>query len=579
MDDKENLDPELQKELDDAYKRLKDSTKLDTAYRQMVDTLGNAWLGFNSIFDRMINADVLRTAFDPIQKMIDDWKVVYDALKPHFDAVAKEDPHISIGACTLKAVLRAESMGEQLPDIVMQYMLDNLPGFDGTQSVTDFVAERRARQAEAGTEQEPLTDEEKEKIKLERIRKTKELSKQVRESNISSIPKWLPVVAEKSMGFDMFTRKIVKELPKEVIEKAVDPETGLIRINDPSQPQKTVKELIKEINGNIESNLLIAMFGIAYQNKDWIQQNSSNSIVAIYLPEFFKKFEIDPRQYVYDSESGKPINLSTEYRTPMAQARWQKFSELIGPLYRYAAWYGNSLYQIVGFQSYDRDAETVYLSMPYMFKLAEEAIGLRSGEALRKVFRAGRFLTGVSPVAAEVANRIAMGLIARGPDPKPGQKRLPQKTKRKITHPDGTKETIENIYQEQPESDKKVTIRIYFQTIVNDCPELKRELEKIDNAVGPLEQAARAARKPPNEIAAARKQDHKTDPQRRNKKLKDVFSAAIDILMNRTIARNYYQDLRIETEGAGKFVPPTYTRLNSILKITHYGKNPNYDES
>ena len=457
-----------------------------------------------------------------------------------------------------------------------------LEGFAEHTQQLSFALEKEGDEDLKGliTAIDKLTKNVRDRSKQEKIRKTKEQSKQVYEGNVSSVPEWLPVIADKSMGFDMFTRQVVKELPKDVIEKAVDAETGLIRINDPSQTRKTVRELIKEIDGSIESNLLIAMFGIACANKDWRQQNSSNSIIAIYLPEFFKKFKIEPRQYVYDSESGKPINLSTENRTQMAQARWQKFSELIGPLYRYAAWYGNSLYQIVGFQSYDRDTEKVYLSMPYMFMLAEEAMGLRSGEALRKVFRAGRFLTGASPVAVEVANRIAMGLIERGLDPDPGnKKRLPTKTKRRITRPDGTKETIENIYQEQPEPDRTVTYTVSFQTIINDCPELKQELEKIDNAIGPLEQAARAARKPPNEIAAARKQDHKTDPQRRNKKLKDVFLAALDILQNRTDARNYYQDLRIETEGAGTFVPPTHSRLKSILKITHYGKNPNYNNN
>ena len=155
MDDKEQekLDPELQKELNDACKRLFETVGVNwTEFAQeMTKILEDKLFGFN------LNAfsDEIRKIFEPVEKMLAEWDGVYKALKPHFDALLEEDPenaYLSVGTCTLRAVLRAESKGEVLPEVVVEYLKKNLTSIDGIpwngkQSVTDFVEKQHTRKS------------------------------------------------------------------------------------------------------------------------------------------------------------------------------------------------------------------------------------------------------------------------------------------------------------------------------------------------------------------------------------------------------------------------------------------------
>jgi len=91
-------------------------------------------------------------------------------------------------------------------------------------------------------------------------------------------------------------------------------------------------------------------------------------------------------------------------------------------------------------------------------------------------------------------------------------------------------------------------------------------------------EAAKAAGQPakPDDIAAARKIDHKTDPQRVNKKLKDTFTAAIRIIMEKSEMPRYYKNLTFRTEPFEVFKAPTNSTLNAILNVSHEGKDPTF---
>ena len=91
-----------------------------------------------------------------------------------------------------------------------------------------------------------------------------------------------------------------------------------------------------------------------------------------------------------------------------------------------------------------------------------------------------------------------------------------------------------------------------FDSLIADCPQLRSELDEIRSSGG------------------------KDKSQRVNKKLKDTFTAAIRIIMEKSDAPNYYAGLEIKTGKLDTFKAPTNSTLKDKLVITHKGKNPNY---
>ena len=117
-----------------------------------------------------------------------------------------------------------------------------------------------------------------------------------------------------------------------------------------------------------------------------------------------------------------------------------------------------------------------------------------------------------------------------------------------------------------------------FATLIEDCPELQRELEAIHSGQGKAEEEAIKEGKPAKDIEAARRSDHKNDSQRINKKLKDTFTAAIRIIMEKSEIPKYYKGLTIKTARFDTFKAPTNSTLNAQLIITHSGKDPTFSE-
>ena len=87
------------------------------------------------------------------------------------------------------------------------------------------------------------------------------------------------------------------------------------------------------------------------------------------------------------------------------------------------------------------------------------------------------------------------------------------------------------------------------------------------------------------EIRQAREKDRKIIPQRINKKLKDVFTAAFRIISEKSEAPARYIDFTLPTTTRivkGKkcetYDVPTKSTLTRSMIITHRGRNPQYIE-
>lgn len=124
-----------------------------------------------------------------------------------------------------------------------------------------------------------------------------------------------------------------------------------------------------------------------------------------------------------------------------------------------------------------------------------------------------------------------------------------------------------------------------FQTLIDDCPQLKNELDEIINGKGKAEREAEERGASAEEIKQARAKDKKTIPQRVNKKLKDVFTAAFRIIAEKSDAPARYLDFTLPTttrtvkgKKSKAYDVPTKSTLSRYMIITHKGRNPQYTE-
>ena len=386
------------------------------------------------------------------------------------------------------------------------------------------------------------------------------------------ISEYLPTIAEKSIGFDYFTAKVIKQLPTEISELALDKETGELSLYDINIDGKPLKERLKEID-RIHTGFLFFLFGLAVDN-DLRVANSRNPVLSIYAPAILKAIGKDPRP------TSKKRN---ETNKPLKVLRRDAFMEFLKPLLNFVALFGGSLFQIVGLQEYDINSETVYLNVPYMYKLAERIKLSEPQAAIVKFFSAK--VVSENQTAVEVANRIAIGLIERGvtyPDAKVNDKTNQKPVKRKTTRTatDGTKIVTEETFEQTPvtmitrettdkngnlvtistphkKKEKPVfTYRVKFSTIIDECPNLANELKVIHND------------------AAA-----KNNSARINKKLNDVFTAAVNLILQKSVAPEFYLGLTITTDKLDTFKAPTNSTLkSSVLVIRHNGQNPEYQQ-
>lgn len=458
-------------------------------------------------------------------------------------------------------------------------------------SARELIAAAAHRARADGKEIPPLAAEEPEQLqfefsldkeeirrkRIEEARERREMAQQ--EGALLTANTRLATIADKEgLGFAYFTSEVCKLLPAG-IENFILDDQGRINLYDLTGGDKPIREVLQEVD-KLHTAFLMWLLGLAWNNSDIRETNSGNAIMPVYLPSVLNEMQIDPRPRERDSETGLIKKRDTDKSLP--ELRLDKFMSFLNPLNKVAAWFGGDLYAIAGFDHYSRESETVYIRTPYMFRLVEYAkLHATKHGAIKNIFHAD--IMTENQTAVEIANRIAMGLITRGvtrEDSSTYQNDTLQKPIKKRTTktaPDGTKMIEELTFAPEAETtvtksrtdengitvsvtgtprkkEKTFTFGIRFSSLIADCPQLQREIEEI------------------------RSMNSKDKSQRINKKLKDTFTAAIRIIMEKSEIPKYYKELTIRTARFDTFKAPTNSTLSDRMIITHHGKNPDFSE-
>lgn len=379
----------------------------------------------------------------------------------------------------------------------------------------------------------------------------------------------LATISSQDFGFSYLTNEVCKLLPGDARSFMVDGQ-GQLNIYQLTSDGRPISEVLQELE-QIPTGFLMLLLQRAWRFND-IRESDTNITVPLYLPEIFDAVGVDVRPIERDTEKKKLVKIDTG--KTMAELRLDKFMELLEPLHRTAAWFGNDLYAIATFNRYDATTETIYVNMPYMLKLVEHAkLSSPDYSIIQSAFNAD--VMNENPTTVEVANRIIMGVRTRGtsyPDQRRGKAVEPTKEKVTVTRKDGTRVITERSFDTHTitktktdengiittvtapvrKEDRTYTWREKFSNIIADCPQLRHALDEIRNGNGA------------------------DKSQRINKKLKDVFTGAVRIIMEKSDAPKYYKDLTIRTGHFDAFKAPTNSTLNSELIITNHGKNPNF---
>lgn len=359
---------------------------------------------------------------------------------------------------------------------------------------------------------------------------------------------------------DIFTSRNLSILPGQHDDFSFDVKGRLNELSLNGQPLQPLDDP--------HTGFLMALLQMAYDSDIREVNTRDNPNIGIYLPAFFRETGIDPRPRERDKATKE-----LKKRTPaaaddqsMKDLRRNKFIEFMNPLdSRVGVIEGEGYYTLARFSYWDEKTDTAYISIPYEIKLVELAkLHADKHSAISTIFHAD--IMTENQAAVELANRIAVGLIERGVTRSQAdtyKSETPRKAIRKTTtrtEADGTKTTETLTYQQEPDPTPAPATprpRIFrwesrFDTLIAACPQLQGEVDAI------------------------RSSGVKDKSQRVNKKLKDVFTAAIRIIMEKSDVPNYYADIQITTGRLGKFKAPTNSTLTDKLVITHRGKNPNY---
>ena len=527
----------------------------ERSLQQMAENAGRSIKGAGAALES-IRKGIANLLSDDTREALQTWAI----LAPYIEAEADENPELYDNPETPATVLiaaaarRARADGKEIPPL---------------------KAEEEPEQMQMQLDLPADTDKEENRRKhIEEAHKRREMAQ--REGALIAGETRLATIAEKGLGFDYFTSAVCKLLPAGIENYILD-DQGRINLYDLTGGDKTIQEVLQEVDG-LHTAFLMWLLGLAWNNSDIRETNSGNAIMPVYLPAVLEEMRIDPRPLEWDKQSKKLTR--TDTCTPLADLRLNKFMSFLSPLNYVAAWFGGDLYAIAGFDHYNRESETVYIRTPYMFRLVEYAkLHATKHGAIKNIFHAD--IMTENQTAVEIANRIAMGLIQRGvttADSSTYQNpRKPIKKKTTRTAADGTKTVEELTFAPETEptvtksrtdengitttvsgtprkKEKAFTFGIRFSTLIADCPQLQRELEEIRSSGG------------------------KDKSQRINKKLKDTFTAAIRIIMEKSEIPKYYKGLTIKTARFDTFKAPTNSTLSDQLIITHHGKDPNFAE-
>ncbi|WP_298069771.1 hypothetical protein [uncultured Mailhella sp.] len=307
------------------------------------------------------------------------------------------------------------------------------------------------------------------------------------------------------------------------------------------------------------------------------QGDDTNSTITLYLPAICRELKIDPRTYSNrrrpaDADELEQLEIPgfSDMRLNAVMDILRPFDPLVGRTP------DGSYYRLLTFISYEADSETLTVSTPYLFKLkalSESAGGAGGRPALNRLLR-GEVVNEPNRAAVELANRILYGIVRRGirPDYKTyvAEPKISKKTVRK-KGADGQSVTTTTVYDTSAatitsaaEPLKIITYKVKYSTLIDDCPQLRQELEAIEAAE-------------PGKI--------KHPAQAYNSKLKNVFEAAFRIIAEKSDAPARYLDFTLPTttrtvKGAKRqcYEVPTKSTLSRNMIITHKGRNPHFAE-
>ena len=315
--------------------------------------------------------------------------------------------------------------------------------------------------------------------------------------------------------------------------------------------------------------------------------DDGDNTISFFLPAICRELGIDPRTYSSKRRAGQDY----------AEMRLAAMLNIITPFDPFVGRTpDDSFYRFLTFVSYDKDSETMTISAPYFFRLKAIAKQRATGQKHPQLNRLMHSSAVNEPnrAAVELANRILTGIVKRGvrADYRTYNAE-PKKVAETVTHTskDGQRTTTTTVYDtgsqtdDTPAPSKTVTYKVKYQTLIEDCPQLKSELDEIINGKGKAEREAEERNASAEEIKKAREKDKKTIPQRVNKKLKDVFTAAFRIIAEKSDAPARYLDFTLPTttrtvkgKKSKAYDVPTKSTLARYMVITHRGRNPQYTE-
>ena len=317
------------------------------------------------------------------------------------------------------------------------------------------------------------------------------------------------------------------------------------------------------------------------------QIDDGDNTISFYLPAICRDLRIDPRTYSSKRKAGQDY---AEMRLAAMLDMITPFDPLVGRTP------DGSFYRVLTFESYDKGSDTMTISTPYLYRLKVIAEQRATGQKHPQLNRLMHSSVVNEPnrAAVELANRILTGIVTRGvradyrtykAEPKVAKKTVTRTSK------DGQRTTTTTVYDTDSQPDdapaptKTVTYKVKYQTLIDDCPQLKSELDEIINGKGKAEREAEERNASAEEIKKAREKDKKNIPQRVNKKLKDVFTAAFRIIAEKSDAPARYLDFTLPTttrtvngKKSKAYDVPTKSTLARYMVITHRGRNPQYTE-
>lgn len=317
-------------------------------------------------------------------------------------------------------------------------------------------------------------------------------------------------------------------------------------------------ELTNKIPGKIDE-AQTGLFGAILNSvlTTYTEETQENNTVIVYIPELLRALKIDVRPYSNKRKDNIPL---AELRYKKTLELLQNFDRMMGKLP------DGSFYRFLTIESYNPESETMRIFCPYLFEI------VRRNDSNRYTFLAHPDIANErNKAAVEIAMALLQGLAKRGtstPDASTYKsKAKPKKKTIKTTAPDGSKTTIVEEYpeapQEQPDPGRPATFTYeysYKNFILERCPQLHHELEKIDQRTG---------------------KQAKTAKQAYNAKLKQTFSAAFRILMEKTDAPLYYKGLHFtNVYSSGEYILPTKSTLaTTYIGLQHNGRNRDYKKN